>query len=512
MSFGRGGLGLILVALALGQPRLLVIAILYSIAASMLVWSRRTWSFDGHTITLDDGVISRTYRRVPVSRVQQVEVNEPFAHRMVGFAVVRIETAGAAGQAEILLDALPHAEALAVQREVLQARARALQAPTEGDGEAGTEGDDTTEVQPPPPEVEILSLSTGRVMLAGVTGSNLLVVFAVMGTLFDTVSRLPQDLAAAVEDEAGTLLSSLGFLAGALMLVVLALVAAALSAVATHHGLTVVRAGDELRLRRGLFERRDAVVPLARVQAIAVRQNPAHRVLGLASVQIRSAGTAVGGDARLSVPLANRDEVDRLVAAGVGRRVELDELDAAPPPARGRRVVRRAGIAAVAVAVAAVVTAEPVSIGVVAVAASVLAFVLGLDAYRNLGHRLDQALLVTRWGSLWRRTVVTVIPRVQSSRVTASPFQRWRSLATLRVDLAGRGITPMVLDQRAERCIELDRELRARASLPTRSPSPTVRPVPPLLGAHAAERGLGAGDPVRDTGPAPPPLHPHEEP
>jgi hypothetical protein len=84
LSFGRGGLGLVILAIALGQPRLLVIAIVYSVVASTLVWFRRTWSFDGSTITLDDGVISRTYRRVPVTRVQQVEVNEPLLHRMTG--------------------------------------------------------------------------------------------------------------------------------------------------------------------------------------------------------------------------------------------------------------------------------------------------------------------------------------------------------------------------------------------------------------------------------------------
>jgi hypothetical protein len=51
-------------------------------------------------------------------------------------------------------------------------------------------------------------------MISGITGSNLLVVFALMGTLFDTISRLPRDVAESVEDQAGTLVVSLGILAG----------------------------------------------------------------------------------------------------------------------------------------------------------------------------------------------------------------------------------------------------------------------------------------------------------
>ncbi|MFP3907702.1 MAG: PH domain-containing protein, partial [Acidimicrobiales bacterium] len=452
-SFGRGGLGLILVAIALGQLLLLALAVAYSVAASLLVWYRRTWSFDGQMITLDDGVISRTYRRIPVTRVQHVEVSEPLLHRMLGFAVVRIETAGGAGSAEVRLDALGKAEAVALQRHVVAARARALaegaRPPDVGaEGQGGEEPVGRraeAETPPPPPEVEILRLSVWKVMLAGVTGSNLLVVFALMGTLADTLSRLPRNMAESVEEEAGTLLVSLGFLAGALALVVVAVVAAALSSLATHHDLTVVRAGDELRLRRGLFERRDAVVPLARVQAVAIRQNPLHRLLGYASIQIRSAGTGAGAEAQLSVPLADRSEIDRLLAVGIGRTVDRDHLAAAPRAARSRRIVRRLPVAAVLIVVVAALGLSPATVVMVGVAAVALSVVMGLDAYRNLGHRLDGDLLVTRWGSLLRRTVVVVIPRVQSTRISASPFQRWRNLATFRADLAGRGVTPLVL-------------------------------------------------------------------
>ncbi|MDZ7679808.1 MAG: PH domain-containing protein [Acidimicrobiales bacterium] len=469
-SFGRGGLGLILVAVALGQLLLLALAVAYNIAASLLVWSRRTWSFDGQTITLDDGVISRTYRRVPVTRVQHVEVSEPLLHRFVGFAVVRIETAGGAGSAEVRLDALGKDEAVALQRHVVAARARALaDGPTgpTGADDAGDVGDEAVGGRPdaeapPPPEVEVLRLSVWKVMLAGVTGSNLLVVFALMGTLADTLSRLPRSMAESVEEEAGTLLVSLGFLAGALALVVVAVVAAALSSLATHHDLTVVRAGDELRLRRGLFERRDAVVPLARVQAVAIRQNPLHRLLGYASIQIRSAGTGAGAEAQLSVPLADRGEIDRLLAVGIGRTVDRDHLAAAPRAARSRRIVRRLAVAALLIGVAVAVGRSPTTVVMIGVAAVALSVVMGLDAYRNLGHRLDGDLLVTRWGSLLRRTVVVVIPRVQSTRISASPFQRWRGLATFRADLAGRGVTPLVLDQRADRCASIEAEIRDR--------------------------------------------------
>lgn len=439
--------------------------VIVAVVSGLVEWWRRTWSFDGSTITLDEGVISRNYRRVPVSRIQHVEVNEPFLHRLVGFAVVRVETAGAAGQAEILVDALERQEAVALQKAVIAARSRARSRTTADAGgehrtEATPDGLPPPPAPPAPPEEEVIRLGTGRVMLAGVTGSNLLVVFVLMGALFDTVGRLPRELASSVEDQAGSVVASLGFLAGAVALLAVALVAAAISAVATHHDLSVVRAGDELRLRRGLFERRDAVVPLARVQAITMRQNPAQRMLGMFSLQIRSAGSASEGDERLSVPLATVAEVDRILAATLGRAVRLDGLSGAPPPARPRRVLRRlAALAPVVVAVGWFRPALP-DLALAVVVGTGVALVWGHDAYRNIGHRHDGDLLVTRWGSVARRTVVVVVPRVQSTRVTSSAFQRRRDLATLRVDLAGRGVGPIVLDQTRDRCGDLVEQSR----------------------------------------------------
>jgi putative membrane protein len=482
----RGIGGVVVFFLLLGRPVLAGAAAAYALVSNLVDWWRRTWSFDGTTLTLDDGVLHRTYRRVPIGRVQQVEVNEPFLHRVAGLAVVRIETAGGAGSAEIALDAIGRREAIALQSAVLEARGRAVHGPARPPGPPGASNDGTPLVPPPPPAGElVLHLGTGRIMVSGMLGSNLLVVFALMGGFFDLVSRLPRSLGEAVESEAGELVTGLGVAMGLLALVVVALGAAALAAVAAHHDLTVVRRGNELRLRRGLLERRDAIVPLARVQAVSIGQNPAQRLVGLYSVAIRSAGTAEGGDVRFGVPAANRSEVDRLVTAALGRPVDVAQLAAAPNAARSRRIVRRAAVLVPPVAAAVLLASfAPLALTALAVAVSV-AVVTGLDAYTGLGHRLDPDLLVTRSGSLLRRTVVVVRGRVQSTRVRASLFQRRRSLATLAVDLAGRGPTPMVIDQVDRRCAELARALRAApvstdrsvyATLGARPPTPNEEP------------------------------------
>ncbi|MFC4243589.1 PH domain-containing protein [Gryllotalpicola reticulitermitis] len=82
-------------------------------------------------------------------------------------------------------------------------------------------------------------------------------------------------------------------------------------------------AGDAVALRRGVISRSLAFVPLARVQSVAVRQGPLHRMLGLAAVHVHVVdvrirpelaviGTAAGVElfdqlARSAVILAGRD-------------------------------------------------------------------------------------------------------------------------------------------------------------------------------------------------------------
>lgn len=74
---------------------------------------------------------------------------------------------------------------------------------------------------------------------------------------------------------------------------------------------------EEVRLRRGVWWRRESVVPLSRIQHVDTQQGPVERALGLATLVLFTAGS-VG--ARLAIPglAAARAEAlrDRLAALG----------------------------------------------------------------------------------------------------------------------------------------------------------------------------------------------------
>jgi putative membrane protein len=82
----------------------------------------------------------------------------------------------------------------------------------------------------------------------------------------------------------------------------------------------------------------------------------------------------------------------------------------------------------------------------VAVVVLLLAAAAGELAYRGLGHAWDGGVLTSRHGGIARDTVVVPAAKVQSTRLESTPFQRRAGLATLYVDVAGRGRTPSVRD------------------------------------------------------------------
>jgi putative membrane protein len=70
----------------------------------------------------------------------------------------------------------------------------------------------------------------------------------------------------------------------------------------------------------------------------------------------------------------------------------------------------------------------------------VLGVPLGINRYRNLGHALTSRYLVSRWGSLDRRTVALQRDGIIGWQVRQSFFQRRVGLATLTATIAaGRG-------------------------------------------------------------------------
>ncbi len=407
------------------RPRgalLVGVVVIAVLAARIIAWTRTTWSFDGDELTVSRGVWNRVVRRVPVVRLQQVEVMRKLRHQALGVAVVRVQLADAgSNDGDVVLEA------------VSQSDAEQLKAALEHHRRSAALGAGAAALVPPPPEHVLLRVGPALLALGGVTGASLLLVPAGLGAAYGVLDDVGLD------DDAGEAVSRLG-LAGAVVVVSLAaFVVAPVLAVVRHHGFRLARRTTDLVFERGVFERRSSTVPIARVQLVRVQRNLVRRLLGIASVDVATSGrvTADGaGSAGDSVPVARWADALAVARTSMGER-EVPAADERAVPAAVRRLVRRRVVVAL-VLCAGLPFVLPWLLAAV-VCAAVVAVVAGVAVAsgRARRHGVGTEVIVVEDGALgWRRSLVP-IDRVQSWSVGDQPFQRRVGLCTVSLHLAG---------------------------------------------------------------------------
>ena len=210
-QLAQGFLPAVIGLLAAG-PALLFIGLGIAVIATIglffrfLAWQRFRFSFDGEVLRVDEGVLSRNHKALDVARIQQVEIERDLLPRLFGLAALRVETAGG-GDGQVSLRVLPEADAEALRDAVRASKAAATgDTPRRGvasDGEGAATDRDAVDGgwDDAPARRTILEVGLGRIVLAAITGSQLLVLPALLAAGFQFLGDA--DEVGAVDPETG---------------------------------------------------------------------------------------------------------------------------------------------------------------------------------------------------------------------------------------------------------------------------------------------------------------------
>ena len=424
---------------------LLGVGVLVVVSVAQYLTFRYRIGSDG--ITLRSGLLQRSQREIPFSRIHNVGVHQSLLHRLFGVAEVRLESAGG-DKPEAQMRVLGLADALALERLVRHRGATGGDAiAATGTTGAGTGvGDDT-----------LLALSTAEVVRLGLVSNRGMIVIAAAFGLFwqlfpnerlatRMATRMARDSIDQVAGYAGSLqlgwigLAATALLAVAVFIVLLRLLSVAL-ALAQYHGFRLSQAQDRLTVERGLFARMRSSVARRRIQAWHLQETLLHRWLRRRTLRI---DTATGGreddprKLRELAPIATADTCDALAA-------RLLPAGSAWPPAQWQSLPRRAWWRLFAGAVPWIL-----------LLAAALAWNFGppgllvllwlpwsaYAAWRQAGYMawvVDERLVAVRggWWSRWWR--FAEVDKLQALRLQRSPLDRWLGTATLWLDTAGAG-------------------------------------------------------------------------
>ena len=408
-----------------GEPLLRVLAFgvfgaLIAVAAGFARWRTTTWAVAGDVIRLRTGVVSRKETDIPIARIQAVDTVYGPLQRLFGVRGVHVQAAGGGREGEIRLPAVAPADVAA------------LRAAVDGGGA----------VTAAPAPLDEWRLSGRDLLLAALTAGQL-------GFIVPLLAALPQlsqeifgnDLRSAGEE--GLRLapdSTLEWLAAAAALLALAWLVSIAGAVMTFAGFAIARDEGRLRLRRGLFARREATVPVARIQAVQLVEGVLRQPFGLVALRVEVAGYAAEqAAARTLFPLLRRADAEAFLAALLP---EFTGATAALAPAP-RRALRRYVLPPAAAALAAGVVAAFAVPGANGwpLLAVLPAAAWGAACWRAAGWRIGDGRVLLRFRRMARITVLAPVARLQEHGLRQTLLQRRARLAdvTARVGAGTHG-------------------------------------------------------------------------
>src|SRR5215217_1774390 len=402
----------------------LVVAVLAAFW-SFLSWRATTYEVAGGVFRLRRGVVQKNERTIPLDHVQSVDTVQGIIQRLFGVVELRIETAGGgASEPDASLSALDRAAAEALRREIEGSRRESVETAA----------------------AVLRRLGTRDLLIAGATSGQIgvaLSLVAVASQLFDDLGDFfSQDVIRRAYEAAAP-----NSIVAVLLLVVAVGVFSWLLAIAgtvlAYTGFTLSREGDFLYIKRGLLERREATIPLARIQAVRIVEGVLRQPFGLASLRVESAGYGeAAGVSTTLFPLLPRKEARRLLLDAAPEFGVVPALNPLPIRALRRYVLRSTVpllLLAPALTVVSSLALDFVAWGLAELLLVLPAAVYGWLRYRDAGWAYIEDRLVVRSRLLARTTAVAPRRRLQSRAVIHNPFQRRARLATFRAQVASGG-------------------------------------------------------------------------
>ncbi|WP_409273154.1 PH domain-containing protein [Neobacillus sp. SCS-31] len=281
------------------------VGILIAFVTGILSWLRFTYSVEGNELRLEYGVLIRKKRYIPLERIQSVDRTEGILQRPFGLVQIKIETAGggaATEDPEAVLSAITKRDASLLEEAI--AAGNGKQARDQAVNELRRNN------RP------IYSMPISRLFLMATTsGGAGVVISAVLAFIFQFEEIIPYKKV--FKGFENLVSNGVVFISILIFITLLAAWLLAIAGMMVKYGnYTVEKTEEELVISRGLLEKRRITIPLKRIQAVQISQNPVRELLGYAAVHVDSAGGAAldKDSARIMLlPLVKLEEIEAVL-------------------------------------------------------------------------------------------------------------------------------------------------------------------------------------------------------
>ncbi|WP_243292527.1 PH domain-containing protein [Bacillus sp. FJAT-47783] len=393
--------------------------VLILIILSILHWWKYTYRIEENEFRVEHGIFIKKKRYVPIERIQTIHVSAGIIQRIFGLVKLQVETAGGSEDAEIELSAIHGRDAEQIQTLLREKKHNLLA------------NSDSLEFIEETSKQIIYNISPKQLLITAATSSGIGIALSILAffSQFDelfALDKLYEKLVERIE-----ILSNEGVTAIILMVVLLLLVAWGISIIGVvlkFAHFSVELEDDQLIISRGLLEKQKVTVPIERIQAIQIIENPLRQCIGYATVLIDTAGNSTDeGIGTMLFPLIEKKRIKETIERFMDVTIQ-HEVHRLPRRALPRIWIKKLLWAFVLIIPLCIFLQPWGYLSLVLIPAVVI---LGYFQYRDGGWNIHENELTLSFRRLSKTTVIMERKRIQSIEMSSSFFQRRKRLATI---------------------------------------------------------------------------------
>lgn len=405
---------------------------LLALVSGIVKWRTFVYWFEDGELRVKYGLFVKKKRYIPFDRIQSLNYNEGIFHRLLGLVKVQVETAGSKDRKpEVELTAIRKAAADVIEQEMRRAKNQVTEPMND-------EQSEIEEVLVP----TIYHMSIRDLFILAITSGGIGVVLSGIAAIVSQFSDIiPYE---EIFNELA-IFAKFGALLVALAVIVSLIVAWFVSFVITlinYYEYTVRIEDEKLIITKGLIEKKRITLPLNRIQAIRIVENPVRQLFGFATVVVESAGGngGEGNDKKITLfPLIQKQEcletLEQLFP-DINWRPEFINS-----PKRARPFFYRIDFVWL-IPIIGACSYFFYPYGLLSLLFIPLTIIIGIWQHKTAGYMIDGKQLTMKYRVFSRITLFMEKKRIQSIGTTQTYFQKRKNVMTVKATVMS-GMTGM---------------------------------------------------------------------
>ncbi|MFJ3391011.1 MULTISPECIES: PH domain-containing protein [unclassified Lysinibacillus] len=403
-----------------------------ALVSGIVKWRTFVYWFEDGELRVKYGLFVKKKRYIPFERIQSLNYNEGIFHRIFGLVKVQVETAGSKDRKpEVELTAIRKAAADIIELEMRRAKNQVNE-------QMNDEQSLIEEVSVP----TIYHMSIRDLLILAITSGGIGVVLSGVAAIISQFSDIIpyEEIFSELADFA-----KIGAFLVALTVIVSLILAWFVSFVITlinYYEYTVRIEDEKLIITKGLIEKKRITLPLNRIQAIRIVENPVRQLFGYATVVVESAGGngGEGNDKKITLfPLIQKQDC-------LGTLEQLfPQINWRPEfiysPERARPFFYRIDFVWL-IPIIGACSYFLYPYGLLSLLLMPLTILIGVWQHKSAGYMIDGKQLTMQYRVFSRTTFFMEKKRIQSIETTQSYFQKRKGVMSVKATVMS-GMTGM---------------------------------------------------------------------